>query len=325
MDLSDLKLRWTTHKRVETRLGERFLSTAPLTTEFEAAWRSSPEKYKVQGISISGDPSTGGFHVCWWQDIPEFEKKARAEALHASRLMDTQVDVARPPGLEYLPFQKAGIAYAASRRATLLADEMGLGKTIQAIGTISEINERAGRILIRTVLVVCPSSLKINWRRELHKWLTRPYHVAIGDGAPPQSLAEIMQMPDEEHGSVLILNYAIAPRWGDILRTQTWDLLIADEAHAMKNPKAQRTQAILGTASAKKSEDILSPVPATRKIFISGTPILNKPVEIWPLLQALAPETWKDFFPFALRYCDAHKAPAGRDKEVWGRIQGVSP
>jgi len=230
--------------------------------------------------------------------------------------MESQVNVAKPPGLEYLPFQKAGIACAASRTGTLLADEMGLGKTVQAIGTISEINERAGRLLVRTVLIICPSSLKINWRRELEKWLTRPYHVSIGEGAPPKTLAEVMRMPDEDHGSILILNYDLAARWRELLFAQTWDLLIADEAHALKNPKAKRTQAILGSGRGKHASDFLAPLKSTRKIFISGTPILNKPVEIWPLLQALAPDTWKDFFPFALRYCNAHKVSAGR-KQVW--------
>jgi len=75
------------------------------------------------------------------------------------------VSIPAPEGLDYLPYQRAGIQYAMSRRNVLIGDEMGLGKTIQAIGVINA-DKRA-----RSVLVITPASLKPNWKRELTKWL----------------------------------------------------------------------------------------------------------------------------------------------------------
>lgn len=66
-----------------------------------------------------------------------------------------------------LPFQKAGVAFALDRERTLIADEMGLGKTVQAVEYLNA-NTR-----IRTVLVICPASLKRNWQEQLDVWLRR--------------------------------------------------------------------------------------------------------------------------------------------------------
>ena len=91
---------------------------------------------------------------------------ARRESVEASRATDNDaIDIPAPAGLSYLPFQRAGVAYALKRKGTLIADEMGLGKTIQAIGIINAL----GAEQVRRVLVICPASLKLNWQRELSK------------------------------------------------------------------------------------------------------------------------------------------------------------
>ena len=71
-----------------------------------------------------------------------------------------ELEIPSPPGLEYMPFQKEGIAHALMTRNTLIADEMGLGKTIQAIGVINFLKPK------KTLLIV-PASLKLNWKKEL--------------------------------------------------------------------------------------------------------------------------------------------------------------
>ena len=88
----------------------------------------------------------------------------KQKAREASRATDSDVEIPAPEGLEYLPYQKAGIRYAMTRKATIIGDEMGLGKTIQAIGVINADDS------IRKVLVICPASLRLNWKRELEKW-----------------------------------------------------------------------------------------------------------------------------------------------------------
>ena len=89
----------------------------------------------------------------------------KAETLELSRLRSVDLDVPVPEELEYLPYQKVGIAYALSRPHTLIADEMGLGKTVEALGVLNATPEA------RRVLVVCPASLKLNWLREAERWL----------------------------------------------------------------------------------------------------------------------------------------------------------
>ena len=97
-------------------------------------------------------------------DISDKELKERIAA--ASKTSSDFV-VPSPFGLEYLPYQKAGIEFAVAKGNALIADEMGLGKTIQAIGVVNFKNAKK-------ILVVCPATLKSNWKRELQKWLVNP-------------------------------------------------------------------------------------------------------------------------------------------------------
>ena len=223
--------------------------------------------------------------------------KAAQEAREASRATDAQVEVPAPEGLAYLPYQRAGIAYAMQRPATLIGDEMGLGKTIQAIGVI---NADRG---IHRVLVVCPASLRLNWQRELRKWLTRPMDVGI---AQPKG------NPMAWANDVVIVNYDVLHRYQDVLRAQPWDLLIVDECHYLKNPKARRTAQVLGRSSRDKSK-VVAPIPARRRLFLTGTPIVNRPVELHPILRSMDPERWRNWRRFVDRYCGAYEHRFGLD------------
>ncbi len=202
----------------------------------------------------------------------EESKAAHAEDVH----------VPAPAGLAYLPYQLAGIRYAASRPSALIADEPGLGKTIQAIGLV---NLDDG---LRRVLIVCPAVVKRNWALELQKWLVRPLSVGIADART---------WPDTD---VVIVNYDVLDRHAERLG-EPWDLVVWDEAHYCKNPKARRTQLALS-------------VCARRRLALTGTPILNRPIEAWPILCALDPARWNErtFWQFARRYCGARQVWAGR-------------
>lgn len=172
-----------------------------------------------------------------------------------------------PVGLEYLPYQLEGIEFARGRNAVLFGDEPGLGKTIQAIGWLNCHPE------VETLLVVCPASLKVNWRRELDKWLISP---CVG---------------------VTIINYDVLHK---LDMTRHWDVCIIDEAHAIKNRKAKRT-------------GLCKQIQAGVKLALTGTPILNKPVELWSILNWLAPEIWPkaSFMRYAYRYCGAYQGKWG--------------
>lgn len=266
-------------------------------------------RYEFSGSYAEKDiPKSAGFRwdpaiKRWWTDDPERAARLReiadepalaaidaalvsaGQAREASRATDATIDIPAPEGLEYMPFQKAGIAYAMARPACLIGDEMGLGKTIQAVGLIN------ADPTIRRILVVCPASLKINWSRELEKWLTRPLRIIIADAKTGQAQAD--------YADILVVNYDVLTKMPWLAETE-WDLIIIDEAHYIKNIKAQRTQA---TRTLK----------GRRRLILTGTPITNRPAELFSLINYLAPVAWPKFMPYALRYCDAIRTRWGWD------------
>lgn len=143
------------------------------------------------------------------------------------------------------------------------------------------------------ILVICPSSLKINWKRELDKWLIQHYKTEI---ATPQSYPE--------DADIVIINYDLVRKYEEQLKSREWDLLVADEAHALKSPTAQRTKIILGHKARKKADKV-PPIDAKQKLFLTGTPILNKPIELFSLINALDPDRWDNKWKFGMKYCDA--------------------
>lgn len=281
-------------KRVQTRYGEKDVQKGAPTRVFWDAWKASKDALKRAGYSVSRDERTGEWTVTLWRDPPKAEVSAKAASREASRATDAEIDVPAPEGLAYLPFQRAGIAFAFARPATLIGDEMGLGKTIQAIGVI---NARAG---IKTVLIVCPASLKLNWARELHKWLARSMSVGIANGSA---------LPSTD---IVVVNYDILAKHHAALRARTWDLLVVDEVHYAKNAKARRTQELLGKRAKDGSYDV-EPIRAGQRLYLTGTPIVNRPIELFPLLHSLDAVAWPNFFRFAKRYCNASHNGYGWD------------
>ena len=220
------------------------------------------------------------------------------EIMSLSGAQDANIDIPVRAGLAYLGYQKAGIAYGARKGSVLIGDEMGLGKTIQAIG-LSNMSPD-----IRSVLVIAPASLKINWKREWEKWDVKRLSCGIVADGKPDSWPEEAQ--------VVIVNFDLVGKHLARLHERTWDLLIVDEAHNLCNPKTKRTRLILGH-KAKRKEEGVDPIPAQRRVLMTGTPIENRPLDLWPLIHAVAPERFNDFFAYARRYCDAHKNEYGWD------------
>lgn len=198
-------------------------------------------------------------------------KFQRAVSLRASHAADSQIEIPVPEGHAYLPYQRAGVAYALGRPSTLIADEMGLGKTVEAIAVIN------ADATVESVLVVCPASLKLNWQRECERWLVRDMAVGVAGKT----------FPDD--ADVVVINYDLLGKWEKELR-RDWDVLIVDECHYVKNKEAQRSKRLYA-------------LQAARKLFLTGTPILNRPVELFPIVSHLAPDVFPKFWDFAQRYC----------------------
>ena len=277
----DYGLSFHSDKIVNTRIGARRLRVAIPTDDFWKAWRERKEALKRAGYSVER-AKDGRWQVLHWS-----EPKQTLDT-SASYATDADIIVPAPPGREYMPFQKAGIAYALSKRNALIADEPGLGKTIQAIGVLNALSEQERK----RVLIVAPAYLRLNWKAELHKWLTWRTNIYIdklnaGEGIIIASYEKVTKYVKEAREKKISL--------------PAFDIVICDEAHYLKNPKAQRTKAVLG-------------LKAQRWLFLTGTPVLNRPVELWPLLTKLDPNglgnSWRNY---VVRYCAAQKTRWGWD------------
>jgi SWI/SNF-related matrix-associated actin-dependent regulator 1 of chromatin subfamily A len=182
------------------------------------------------------------------------------------------------------------------------------GKTVQAIG-VANADES-----VKNVLVICPASLRINWLRESERWNCRDYFYHIVDSAKAEPPIE---------ANWVIVNYDLVhkPAIFEPLMAREWDLLIVDEAHFIKNVRgAKRAQAILGVQANKKKkieakEGIID--RCRRKAFLTGTPIPNgKPLEIHPLLAALDPQSFGNWWWFTGQYCGRKYKTIFRGKKV---------
>jgi SWI/SNF-related matrix-associated actin-dependent regulator 1 of chromatin subfamily A len=225
-------------------------------------------RFKIEALEtvINTFPST----ECSMSSImklKEFKKQNAVTGLKQSEAGEE----AEVEGVPLFPYQKRGVAFLMRAGRALLADEMGLGKSIQAISALKKLG-------LGDVLIVCPASLKSNWQKELAKW------VQLDSTIIEREWAE----------GINIINY---DRLSKMDKTKHWDLLIADESHALKNSKAIRTKALKEIAK-----------NADRVYLLTGTPILNRPVElvsqldILGKLKALGGEWW-----FKQTYCDGHQ------------------
>ena len=229
-----------------------------------------------------------------WEDRKTLEGIAAkvTMAVEASRAADASIEIPAPPGLAYLSFQRAAIAYMADRAGVLLADEPGLGKTVEVLGVL---NIR----VIRRVLVICPASLRLNWAAEAGKWLVVPREIGIET------------MPDDHGLSMTIGSYEWAVKNAAMLTMADWDLMVCDEAHYLKSERSARTRATLGYWD---GEDIAGIRASARRLFLlTGTPEPNRPVELWPLLHALDPAAWRNKLWYGKRYCGATYTGYGWD------------
>lgn len=172
------------------------------------------------------------------------------------------------------PFQAEAAKFLLSRSKALLADSMGLGKTISAISAIES---------KRPVVIIVPASLKANWRKEILKWGDSQRNINIIDGEkgfrPPE---------DDE---IIIMSYNSIYEYEGKMPYNC--ILIADEAHALKNKKSKRSKAFCSISKSVLAEN-------GSVWLLTGTPMPNSPMELWNVLSAAQMErmvfgSWENF------------------------------
>jgi SNF2 family DNA or RNA helicase len=184
-------------------------------------------------------------------------------------------------GIELFPYQKEGIEFAVFRKGAIIADEMGLGKTLQAIGTAVLKKDLFG---FERTLVICPASLKDQWKREIERF-SREKAVVI-QGAPEERAA----LYKESDAYFLICNYEATLRDLPLLREFAPDFIILDEAQRIKNYETQ-------------TAGVIKQIPKKHALVITGTPIENRLVDLYSIVDFLDPHILSPLWEFSYRHC----------------------
>ena len=205
-------------------------------------------------------------------------------------------------GWKAFKHQEKGIKFLLKNKKCILADDMGLGKTYQSI--VSALESGAERILI-----VCPSSLKINWKREVENFCDED-DVSIINGS------------NWNPSKFTIINYDILKNFHTIKdknkEYEDWelrrelveyspDLIILDEAHYVKNHKSNRGRII---------KDLVKTYNVEKVWLLTGTPIANRPMDYYNLLSIIDSPVTNNWVHFAKTYCDGKRFRKGR-KYIW--------
>lgn len=200
--------------------------------------------------------------------------------------------------LFFYQHQLDGVRWLAGRKSWILADQPGLGKTIQSLSAAAIEWDQRGPLRI---LVVCDASLKRNWAKEILKLTEYRHHILEGINYTQREASFNAYLAAND--DILIVHYdqlvsrKLKQPDGSFVRTKVveglldmeWDIVIADEAHALKNPTASRTKA-------------LHNLRVRRWFLVTGTPMENRPDELWSLLKLAIPET-QGYWKWVQRFC----------------------
>lgn len=300
-------LKWSEPREMVTEAyGPRVLRTVSCKDEdVERYWTRNKAELSAMGIGRREYPKgKGTFQLSWWT-ASAISAADRARNLETSRALDALVKIPAPPGLEYRGYQRAGISWMRDKMGVLLGDDMGLGKTIQIIGFINDSPP------MQRILIVCPASLQINWRQELNIWLLQKYQIGYATGKIFPS------------SNIVIISYTMLWKWREKIGSIHWDLIAADEAHELCGRVTQKARVLLGYHPKKEEPPELksSPAPARRRIFATGTPVLNNRKELWPLVSCLNPVIFNNWFWFSERASAAEVQQRMRETVMIRRLK----
>lgn len=192
-----------------------------------------------------------------------------------------------------MPFQVDGAVYAAVARRCIIADSMGLGKTLESI-------MYCDMVKAKKVLVICPGEVMSGFQRSFKRWAPQRDAFVIGRKPKVEQQAILNNIDDFSDNPVVIVNYESWARNKallDWIADARFDTIILDEAHRIKEGQKQTFQ---GVHDIVFSEGWAVP----NVLCMTGTPILNKPEEIFTSLQLVAPDLFQRKTQFHRDFCD---------------------
>jgi SWI/SNF-related matrix-associated actin-dependent regulator 1 of chromatin subfamily A len=257
-----------------------------------------PEKVWVEKLLADKEKA---FHI--WGKVTESEQLHDFWLPKAAIIKDNTVkDVVinydkyshRPP----LEHQKEAVQKLVENKKFILADDMGLGKTTSTIIAALESGSKK-------VLIICPATLKINWKREIENYSDKTVYIAEGKNFSTDA-------------DFVIINYDIIKNFHDTKKKgesqildANFDLVVVDEAHYIKNATAQRTKLI---------NDLVKKVD--RLWLLTGTPMTSRPIDYFNLLSLIESPVAKNWMAYAIRYCQGYQFNVG-GRKVWN-VMGAS-
>ncbi len=269
---------------IDDYLSKEYMSTKLLQSPPKSIWiekllSETDKAYHVWGKILESD----NLNAFW---VPKNQIVPRANP-------DLKVDFTefahRPP----FKHQEKAITKLVSNKKYILADDMGLGKTSSAI--MASISCKAKKILI-----ICPASLKVNWKREIENYTD----ATVG----------IVEGKKWVDGKYVIINYDILKNFHSLpvdkdkkkqILESSFDLVIIDEAHYVSNGKAQRTKLVNNLTS-----------KIDRLWLLSGTPMTSRPMNYYNLLKLVGSRVANNWINYVRRYCDGKQIFRGYRK-VW--------
>lgn len=264
---------------------EKLYTVIPEQVWVEKLLAEKEKSYHVWGKYFSGET----IHDFW---VP------KGALIKTHTIKKVEIDYSKYSNRPPLSHQKEAIEKLVGSKRFILADDMGLGKTASTV--ISSLESGAKKILI-----ICPASLKINWQREIEMYTDKSVYICDGKNF------------STEHDYVIV-NYDILKNFHDLkdkdnsLITKTnFDLVILDEAHYVSNPQSIRTKLV--NSFCKKID---------RVWLLTGTPMTNRPMNYFNLLQLIDSPVAQNWMAYAIRYCQGYQFKVG-GKKIWN-VSGSS-
>lgn len=255
-----------------------------------------PEKIWCEKLLCESDKA---YHL--WGRVVESENNysfwiPKTAIVQEEKKLNYEIDYSKYSNRPPLDHQKIAIEKLLANNRYILADDQGVGKTTSAI--IASLESGA-----KKVLIVCPASLKINWKKEIENYSDRRIFIIEG----------------RKWGSTFdyyIINYDIIKNYHStdnsedsddykLLVNAGFDLAIIDEAHYLSNPQANRTKLL---------NDVLDKIP--KVWLLSGTPMTSRPINYFNLLKIVKSPLALNWQTYVKRYCKGYQFRVG-NRKIW--------
>ena len=275
---------------LDTYFAEKFADEKLLMT--------TPEKVWIEKLLVEKDKA---YHV--WGKFLENEQLydfwlPKGSIVKNVSIEKVEVDYTKYSHRPPLEHQKEAIEKLVGCKRFILADDMGLGKTTSTIIAALETGAKK-------VLIVCPASLKINWEREIKNYTDRPSYICEGKNFSTNE-------------DFIIINYDILKNFHDTkdlknspILNARFDLVILDEAHMISNPQAQRTKIV--NSFCKNAKYLW---------LLTGTPMTNRPMNYYNLLNLIESPVSVNWMVYAIRYCAGYQFNV-KGRKIWN-VNGAS-